>query len=109
MCVWHEGRGGAAFPICVRAVLRDTVWGAWFWPFIGFDIMVWNRKIRWGAWVAQLLECPTLDFSSGHDLPVEGSSSAMGSMLAWSLLKTVSLLGRPAGLSRLSVRLQLRS
>ena len=25
---------------------------------------------RWGAWVAQLVKCPTLDFSSGHHLMV---------------------------------------
>ena len=26
----------------------------------------------WGAWVAQLVKCPTLDFGSGHDLTVCG-------------------------------------
>ena len=25
----------------------------------------------WGAWVAQLVECPTLGFSSGHDMVLE--------------------------------------
>ena len=27
-------------------------------------------SIRRGAWVAQLVNCPTLDFGSGHDLTV---------------------------------------
>ena len=32
--------------------------------------------------MVQLVKCPTLDFSSGHDLiRVVGSSSALGSML----------------------------
>jgi len=31
--------------------------------------------------VAQLVECPSLDFSSGHDLGVMGSSPESGSML----------------------------
>ena len=34
------------------------------------------------AWVAQLVEHPTLDFSSGHDLRVVGSSPESGSMLS---------------------------
>ena len=36
-----------------------------------FDF-IWNIKIRQmrGTWVAQLIECPTLDFSLGHDLRV---------------------------------------
>ena len=37
-------------------------------------------KILRGAWVAQLVECPTPDFGSGHDLRVMGSSSTSGSM-----------------------------
>ena len=44
-------------------------------------------ELHWGAWVAQSFEHPTLDFSSGHDLRVLGSS------LALSLLKdSLSLL-----------------
>jgi len=35
-----------------------------------------------GCWVAQLVECPSLDFSSGHDLRVMGSSPKSGSMLS---------------------------
>ena len=34
-----------------------------------------------GAWVAQLVKRPTLDLSSGLDLRVMSSSSAMGSSL----------------------------
>ena len=43
-----------------------------------------------GAWVAQSVERLTLDFSSGHDLRVMGSSPALGSVLsmepAWNSL-----------------------
>ena len=31
-----------------------------------------NHKVLRGAWVAQLVKCPTLDFCSGHDLTVGG-------------------------------------
>ena len=41
-----------------------------------------------GTKVAQLVEHPTLDFSSGHDPRVVGSSPALGS--AWSLLQILS-------------------
>ena len=41
-----------------------------------------NLKITpGGAWVAQLLERPTLDFCSGHDPRVTGLSPASGSAL----------------------------
>ena len=33
-----------------------------------------KKKIQRDAWVAQSVKHPTLDFSSGHDLPVKGSS-----------------------------------
>ena len=38
----------------------------------------WDR----GTWVAQLVKCPTLDFSSVHDLNVLGLSPASGSPLS---------------------------
>ena len=38
-------------------------------------------KLR-GAWVAQLVEHLTLDFGSGHDLRVMGSSPVLGSVLS---------------------------
>ena len=34
----------------------------------------------WGAWVAQWVDCVTLDLGSGHDLRVVGSGSASGSV-----------------------------
>ena len=36
-----------------------------------------KNKTR-GAWVAQLVECWTLDFNSGHDLRVRGIESGIG-------------------------------
>ena len=38
----------------------------------------WSNR---GTWVTQLIERLTLGFSSGHDLGVVGSSSALGSAL----------------------------
>ena len=35
-----------------------------------------------GAWVAQLVKHPTLDFNSGHDLRVLGLSPVSGSRLS---------------------------
>ena len=35
-----------------------------------------------GAWVAQLVKCLTLDFNSGHDLRILGSSPTSGSLLS---------------------------
>ena len=34
-----------------------------------------------GTWVAQSVECPTLNFGSGHDLRVLTSNPRLGSML----------------------------
>ena len=41
-----------------------------------------NVKSPRGAWVAQLVKCPTLGFHSGHDPRVMGSSPALGSTLS---------------------------
>ena len=37
---------------------------------------------KWGAWVAQSVEHPTLDFGSGHDLRLVKSSPMLGSALS---------------------------
>ena len=29
-----------------------------------------EKYVTWGTWVAQSVECPTLDFGSGHDLMI---------------------------------------
>ena len=47
-----------------------------------------SKGVLRGAWVAQSVECLTLDFSSGHDPRAVGSSPASGSVL-----KACSLLG----------------
>ena len=42
-----------------------------------------NKKATaWGAWVALSVKDLTLDFGSGHDPRVVGSSPAMGSVLS---------------------------
>ena len=46
-----------------------------------------------GAWVAQSVECLTLDFGSGHDLMVHEIEPLVKLMLtAWRLLGIISLL-----------------
>lgn len=35
-----------------------------------------------GAWVALLVECPTLDFGAGQDLTIVGLSTILGSALS---------------------------
>ena len=46
------------------------------------------KEITEGVWVVQLVERPTLDFSSGHDRMVHENESASSS-----LLRAQSLLG----------------
>ena len=41
-----------------------------------------KKKETWGTWMAQSVEHPTLDFGSGHDLRVLGSSPTSNSMLS---------------------------
>jgi len=43
------------------------------------------RMKEWGAWVAQSVKHPTLDFGSGHELRVVSSSPAWGSTLGMEL------------------------
>ena len=45
--------------------LNDTVTGAFGW-------------LSRGPWMAQLVECPTLDFGPGHDSRVMGLSPVVG-------------------------------
>ena len=49
----------------------------------------------WDVWVAQSVKHLTLDFDSGHDLMVVGSSPALGSALsvkpAWELSPSLPL------------------
>ena len=56
-------------------------------------------SIPGGTWVAQLVECPTLDFGSDHDLWVLGFSPMLGSPLskesAWGFLSFLPLLPSP--------------
>ena len=49
-----------------------------------------------GTWVAQLVECPTLDLGSGHDLTVCGIEARVGLCAdsegpAWDSLSPLSL------------------
>lgn len=40
-----------------------------------------NRLHFWGAWMAESVKCPTLDFSSGLHLRVMSVSPLLGSIL----------------------------
>ena len=46
-----------------------------------------------------VVEHLTLDFGSGHDTRVAGSSPELGSVLGWGRLKSLSLPFSPASLS----------
>ena len=78
------------------------------WPFLLTGDKVLSFKFKnvffpRGAWVAQSVKCPALDFGSGLDLMVRGSSPAFGSALTvQSLLGIFSLpLSRPLPASAL--------
>ena len=45
----------------------------------------------WATWVARSVEHPTLDFGSGHDPGVVGSSLCWALYRVWSLLKILGL------------------
>ena len=49
-----------------------------------------KKKLMWGTWVAQLVKCPTLNFSSGHDLTITRSSLHQALCWVWKLLKILS-------------------
>ena len=60
----------------------------------GWELRRWkegrNKNRYWGTWGVQQVKRTTLDFSSGHDLMVMGSSPTLGSTLgvepAWNSL-----------------------
>ena len=60
-----------------------------------------------GNWVVQLVERPTLGFSSGHDLRVMGPSPALGSVLSGRVCWRFSALPLPALLGTHVVSLSL--
>ena len=45
----------------------------------------------WGTWVAQLVKRLTPGFGSGHDLMVRSSPTSRSVLVAWSLLRILSL------------------
>ena len=49
--------------------------------FTVFESAHLENVLSWGAWVAQLVKHLSLDLSSGLDLGVVSSSSALGSVL----------------------------
>ena len=60
----------------------------------------WNPK-NWGTWVAQLVGHPPLDFGSGHDPRVVGSSPMLGSALGMEpVWDSISLFLCPSSQSR---------
>ena len=58
-------------------------WGGERTPGVGSETQVGQSKTQCPVgWVAQLAEHPTLDFASGHDPRVVGSSPVSGSVLS---------------------------
>ena len=51
-------------------------------PAVVNTVLTVTQKGRGGAWVAQSVNCPIIDFSSCHDLAVVGSSPMPGSALS---------------------------
>ena len=75
---------------CARVCVRDIGWGVS--GKMVLQIQTLRNPMPGGTWVAQSVECLTLDFGSGHDLMVVRSSPTSGSILtAWSLLGILSL------------------
>ena len=63
-----------------------------------------RKLLLWGPWVAQSVERPTLDFSSGHDLMVRGIEPRVGlgndsEEPAWDSLSAPPLFVRTRALS----------
>lgn len=51
----------------------------------------WLKTVTsWGAWVSQLVEHPTLDFSSSPDLGAMRPSNCLTPHQAWNLLNILS-------------------
>ena len=57
------------------------------------------KKIDWGPWVAQLVEQLTLDFGSGHDPRVMGSSPMLDSALSMEPARDILSLSLSLSLS----------
>ena len=49
-----------------------------------------NSLTLWGTWVAELVERPTLDFSSGHDLTACGIEPCVSTESAWDAVSVFS-------------------
>ena len=55
------------------------------------QMYTWDKTVQRGAWVAQSVKRPTLNFGSGHDLMVQDPRPTSGSMLT-----ARNLLGIPS-------------
>ena len=58
-----------SLPFCNEELVTGTLQGP---PDSGLRGLVIRKSHVWGAWVAQSVKGPTLDFGSGHDLTVCG-------------------------------------
>ena len=64
---------------CFRLQNRSSASVCFIYIYICFLCQMYLNQ---GRWVAQLVKCLTLDFSSGHDPSVVGSSPMSGSTLS---------------------------
>lgn len=73
--LWRASRQFATADVLKGYLLRSL--DCWWWK----KQKISNLCNLWGTWVAQSVEHPTLDFCSGHDRRVMGSSPVPGSVL----------------------------
>ena len=59
--------------------------------FPGLNKSLNLNHLSWGAWVAQSVEHPTLDFGPGHDPRLMGLSPVLSSVLSTEPAKILSL------------------
>ena len=87
---WHVTSSGPAphwaSHMAAKFLLSESMYDEaceWMNKYILYGTFCLLKCSRvWGAWVAQLVKHPILDFSSGHDLRVLGSNPISGSMLS---------------------------
>ena len=62
-------------PFILTNYLRFLLWA---WNVKGGSFLLKEKQYLWGAWVAQSVKHPTLDFGLGHDLMVHGIQACFG-------------------------------
>ena len=69
---------GIRLPVVIFQIYQLTVMGCVRFNSLRTVLILRDRKSPRGTWVVQLAKCPTLDFSSGHDLTVREFEPRVG-------------------------------